>query len=97
MSKLLTEYTYIHIINEDNGMVRTEIGPKRIILKGNENFLGTIQNCVIIKEGEFAILKNPYDEEHSVCQMGQRKVLLGPCVYPLKYKEVNLTNLTIGI
>lgn len=87
MSQLLTEYTYVHVLNEDTAVVRTELGPKRVILKGNEKFLGSPLNCVTIKGGEFAILKNPYDEEHNICLMGQRKVLQGPCIYALKYKE----------
>jgi hypothetical protein len=57
-------------------------------LKGNEKFLNDIQQCLIIKKGEFAILKNPFDEEKNICLMGERKVITGPCVYALKYKEV---------
>ena len=87
-SKLLTANTYVHVINQDTGSVQTEIGPQRVVLKGNEKFLGERKDCHIIKKGEFAILKNPFDEVNNVCKMGERKVIIGPSVYSLKYKEV---------
>eukprot|EP00761_Pharyngomonas_kirbyi_P012752 gb/GECH01012779.1/.p1 GENE.gb/GECH01012779.1/~~gb/GECH01012779.1/.p1 ORF type:complete len:530 (+),score=159.41 gb/GECH01012779.1/:1-1590(+) len=86
-SVILYPNEYIHIINNDDGKVHTEIGPKRVVLKGYEQILSSKQECVIVHENEYAVIVNPFDETTGKCLMGDRKVVMGPSSLALHYNE----------
>jgi hypothetical protein len=59
---LLPNY-YLNILNKDNGQIRTEVGPKRLVLSSNEVSLGTSQQAIILQQGQYCVINNPYDPE----------------------------------
>lgn len=79
---------YVHILNEDTGNVKTEIGPARVVLKGNERLLGEKKSCIVVTESQYCVVLNPYDESTGRYAMGDRKVVVGPTVFALQYNEI---------
>lgn len=78
---------YIHVLNEDDGTVRTEVGPSRVVLKANERLL-TKKACVVVGEDQYVIIQNPLDPKTGKCRIGDREVIVGPRVLALAYDEV---------
>lgn len=60
---LLYPNTYIHVLNQDTGEIRTEVGPKRLVLSGNEKEIGGVKDAIILERGNYCFIKNPYDEK----------------------------------
>lgn len=86
-TQLLHDYEYIHVLNENNGDVRTIIGPQRFILCANEKIVTPITKARVIYDNEYVIVKNPYDEDAKKCKTGERKVIVGPGILFLNYGE----------
>ncbi|KAG2379161.1 hypothetical protein C9374_007799 [Naegleria lovaniensis] len=83
---VLSANQYVHILDNDSGVVRIEIGPKRIALRANEEIIKT-NDLSIIKEGQYCIIKNPYDYEQERNLMGERKIVCGPIALALHRNE----------
>lgn len=79
--------TYIHVLNQDSGEVRTEVGPKRVVLASAEEQIGDIKTAQILNDDEYAIIKNPYDAKQKKCLMGEKTVKVGPATIVLNYNE----------
>ena len=60
---ILTEQEYCHVINKRNGQIRLVEGPVKLNLSFNlfEQIYGEIKNKIILEEGQFAIILNPFD------------------------------------
>jgi len=58
---LLLPNHYLNILNKDTGQIRTEVGPKRLILNSNEERLGFSQHAIILQRGQYCVINNPYD------------------------------------
>lgn len=78
---------YIHILNNDTGIVRIEIGPKRVVLSGNEEQVGSVKTGRIVSENQYCVIKNPFDEEKGEYLMGQREIIVGPAVVFLQFNS----------
>lgn len=78
--------------------MRTEIGPKRIVLASAEEICGEAKQAIILNDGkkighnlhildEYIVIKNPYDVKEKKYKMGQREVIVGPRALCLNYSE----------
>ncbi len=80
---LLTKLQYCHIIDNNTGEVRLVEGPYRSPLDSNESIYGTIRDKIILKDGQYIIILNPYDKEKDQILYGDREVRIGPCMFSL--------------
>ena len=84
---VLSPNQYVHILDNDSGIVRIEVGPKRIALRSNETIIAT-HSLSMIKENQYCIIKNPYDYQSNKNMMGERCVVEGPKALALHRNEV---------
>lgn len=61
---VLNPNTYVHILDNDSGVVKIEIGPKRIALRANEAIINT-QNLSIIKVSDHTTIQH-VDHHHCI-------------------------------
>jgi len=87
-TQVLLPNTYIYVQNTDTGEVRTETGPKRVVLHGNEKFYGDKKSCVILLRDQYVPVNNPYDPNQDKIIKGERSILVGPCAYAPQYQEI---------
>ncbi len=80
---LLTLHQYCHIINNNTGIVRLVEGPYRGPLESNEAVFGTIYDKVIVKEGQYAVILNPYDKQLEDLRHGDLEIRIGPALFSL--------------
>ena len=80
---LLTKLQYCHVIDNNTGIVRLVEGPYRGPLESNEEIYGKIEDKLIVKEGQYAIILNPYDVKVDDIKHGDREVRVGPTIFSL--------------
>ena len=80
---LLTKLQFCHVIDNNTGVVRLVEGPYRGPLESNEAIYGSIKNKLIVKEGQYAIILNPYDKGIGDVKHGDREVRVGPMIFSL--------------
>jgi len=80
---LLTKLQYCHVIDNNTGVVRLVEGPYRGPLESNEKIYGKIRDKLIVKEGQYAIILNPYNAKISDVKHGDREVRVGPAIFSL--------------
>lgn len=80
---LLTKLQYCHVIDHNTGVVRLVEGPFRGPLESNEQVYGGIEDKFIVREGQYAVVLNPWDAALSELALGDREVRVGPCVFSL--------------
>lgn len=80
---LLTKLEYCHIIDNNTGEVRLVEGPYRGPLESNEKIYRQIESKLIVKEGQYAIILNPYDAQIHDVRHGDREVRIGPTIFSL--------------
>ncbi|HME55708.1 MAG TPA: SPFH domain-containing protein [Candidatus Lokiarchaeia archaeon] len=80
---LLTNLQYCHIIDNNTGIVRLVEGPFRESLDSNEEVYGSIMNKCIVKEGQYAVIFNPYDPKIENLSYGDHEVRVGPTIFSL--------------
>ena len=80
---LLTKLQYCHVIDNNSGVVRLVEGPYRGSLESNETIYGAIEDKLIVKEGQYAIILNPYDSKIKDVKHGDREIRVGPCIFSL--------------
>jgi major vault protein len=92
---LLTKLQYCHVIDNNTGVVRLVEGPYRGPLESNEQIYGRLTNKLIVKEGQYANILNPYDAKAKDVKQGDREVRIGPMIfslYPGEYLENSSIN-----
>ncbi|GAB4328144.1 MAG: hypothetical protein Kow0069_35290 [Promethearchaeota archaeon] len=85
---LLTKLQYCHVIDNNTGVVRLVEGPFRGPLESNEEVYGKIEDKLIVKEGQYAVVLNPWDPKVGDVRHGDREVRVGPTVFSLYPGEV---------
>ncbi len=80
---LLTKLQYCHVIDNNTGVVKLVEGPYRGSLESNEAIYGKIEDKIIVKEGQYAIILNPYDGKIKEVKHGDREIRVGPCIFSL--------------
>jgi major vault protein len=85
----LTELEYCHVINNLTGKIHLIEGPYR--LKWNigvfKSLYGSVKKKIILKEGEYAIVLNPYNGKKKEVAYGDREVRVGPLICALHLGE----------
>lgn len=83
---LLDRFEYAHVRDKNTGDVRLEVGEekrgKRLQLNSHEEHLGTWEK-VRVQDGQFAIVRNPFDPARDDITPGDRDVRPGPTEFPL--------------
>src|SRR5271157_2452604 len=85
---LLTKLQYCHVIDNNTGVVRLVEGPFRGPLESNESLYGAIRDKFIVKEGQYAVILNPFDAKSGDVRHGDREVRVGPTIFSLFPGEV---------
>ena len=85
---LLTKLQYCHVIDNNSGEVRLVEGPYRGPLESNEDIYGKIENKLIVKEGQYAIILNPYDKQSGDVKHGDTEIRVGPTIFSLYPGEI---------
>ncbi len=80
---LLTKLQYCHVIDNNTGVVRLVEGPYRGSLESNEAIYGKIEDKLIVKEGQYAIILNPFNKEINDVKHGDREIRVGPIIFSL--------------
>jgi major vault protein len=78
------------VIDNNTGVVRLVEGPHRGSLESNEAIYGKIQEKIIVKEGQFAVINNPFNATKKDIVHGDREIRPGPAIfslYPGEYLE----------
>lgn len=83
-SLILTELEYCHVINKFTGQVSLIEGPyRRTKYLWHKHVYGNIEAKIIVKEGEFATIINPYNPKSQIIMHGKREIRQGPCIFSL--------------
>lgn len=85
---LLTKLEYCHVINNNTGELRLIEGPAQLNLQSHESLYGTKKQKIIIQDGQYAIILNPYNAEKKDVLHGDRELRVGPlmcALYPGEY------------
>lgn len=91
---LLTKLQYCHVIDNNTGIVRLVEGPHRGPLESNEEIYGKLEDKLTVKEGQYAIILNPYDSVKDDILHGDREIRVGPTMFSLhpgeelEYKKI---------
>lgn len=80
---LLTKLQYCHVIDNNTGVVKLVEGPYRGPLESNEAIYGSIEDKLIVKEGQYAIILNPFDKNIGDVKHGDREIRMGPTIFSL--------------
>ena len=80
---LLTNLQFCHVIDNNTGVVRLVEGPYRGPLNSNESIYGIVRAKLIVKEGQYAIILNPYYKSIKDVKHGDREVRVGPIIFSL--------------
>eukprot|EP01028_Stygiella_incarcerata_P013163 TRINITY_DN81578_c0_g1_i1.p1 TRINITY_DN81578_c0_g1~~TRINITY_DN81578_c0_g1_i1.p1 ORF type:complete len:528 (-),score=152.65 TRINITY_DN81578_c0_g1_i1:151-1734(-) len=85
--RVLRFLQYSHVLNTNDGTVRVECGPKRVVLLSHESFVSGILESLVVNEDQYAVIENPYDEAKKRYLKGDRRVIEGPAVISLYPNE----------
>jgi hypothetical protein len=58
---LLYEHECCYILNQDSGSIRLEVGPQRIVLKGNEKLESGPHKTTVLTRDQYCVILNPFD------------------------------------
>jgi major vault protein len=84
----LTDNEYCHVINKLTGKTRLVEGPCRFgAVFGLFNEIIVKNKKIIIKEGEYAVIVNPYDKDKKKQSFGARDIRIGPRLFSLHVGE----------
>lgn len=84
---VLTDLKYCWIIDNNTGKVNLLEGPNRTILGSNEEIKGKISDKIILEDGEYVNIRNPFDKEKKKILYGEIEQRIGPCIFSLYYGE----------
>jgi len=89
---LLTAHQYCHLLNHNTGHLRLVEGPCRInriiALLKHEDIYGPIQEKIILNEGQYAIIVNPWENTTQTIRHGEKEIRKGPCIFALQPGEI---------
>jgi len=95
---VLTETEYCHVINKRNGKIKTISGPARVSLWSPfKKIYKDKQTKVIVEEGRYVYIVNPFDKEKKEIQYGDREIRFGPTSFVLHHGEQGTHPHTIPI
>ena len=103
---ILTEQEFCYILNKRTGKIKLVEGPKKVSLGLGlfKEIYGGKQKKIILHEGRFAVILNPYDRKRRGLNYGDREVRVGPCMFSLypgenidKTKPAGTYNLNNGV
>ena len=60
----------------------------RCVLLPNQSLVGKKRKRVLVRDGEYCVIVNPFDKERKAYQMGVRLIRKGPCTFPLYPMEI---------
>jgi major vault protein len=84
----LNRFQFAHVIDKNSGVQTLHEGPKRVQLDSHEEPVGPVSDKVRVKDGQFAVILNPFDHERGDINEGEREVRVGPAIFPLHPGEV---------
>ena len=79
----LNRFQFAHTINRNTGVQTLHEGPARIQLESHEEQVGPLADKVRVKDGQFAVVLNPFNPELGDIVEGEREVRIGPVIFPL--------------
>ena len=82
----LTEREYCQVVNKLTGKIRLVSGPARLKMA-----IGLFERIrygkkfkkIILKENQYCVINNPYNEEQKKVFYGEREIRVGPDIFPL--------------
>ncbi len=80
---LLSRFEFAHIRDNNTGQLSLVEGPDRIRLESFQEIVGEIQQKIRVFDGQWALVLNPFNKEHSDIVEGEREVRVGPVVFSL--------------
>ncbi|KAL0484707.1 major vault protein [Acrasis kona] len=80
---ILFQDTYCHVLNNETGEIELIEGPKRFILPATKTLIGDKRAKLVVKEGQYVEVLNPYNPETKQCVMGQIEIRRGPLILSL--------------
>jgi major vault protein len=80
---LLTNLGYCHVINDNSGIIRLIEGPFQGLLNADEHLYGEYHEKIILLEGQYIIIVNPYDKLKKEVTYGEREIRQGPAMFSL--------------
>lgn len=95
---LVNRFQYIHIQDKNTGVITLHEGPGRIQLESHQELIQGIRDKIRVRDGQFAIVLNPYSAEADDIIEGEREVRVGPAVFALhpgEELEANHDNQTV--
>ncbi|MFW9991538.1 MAG: SPFH domain-containing protein [Candidatus Odinarchaeota archaeon] len=84
---LLTKTQFVHVIDNNTGVIRLIEGPYRGSLAANEMIHGKIRNKVVLKANQYCVVLNPLSSEKKVLE-GHHEVRKGPVIFSLHPSEI---------
>ena len=85
---VLTETQYCHVINKRSGKIKTISGPARISLWNPfKEIYKDPANKIVVAEGRFGYINNPFDAKKKVIKYGDREIRFGPILFALHHGE----------
>ncbi|MHA2366127.1 MAG: SPFH domain-containing protein, partial [Candidatus Hodarchaeales archaeon] len=83
---LLTKTQYVHVIDNNTGVIRLIEGPFRGSLDANESIYKTIRDKIVLKANQYCVILNPFKENRVL--EGEREVRKGPMIFSLYPSEI---------
>lgn len=80
---LLDRFQYCHVRNNRTGVVTLHEGPKRVWLGLFGELLSDVQQKIVVQDGQFAVVYNPYDPAIHDIREGEHDVRTGPVTFSL--------------
>jgi len=81
---ILFDDEFCHVVNNDNGVVELMEGPLRLTLPSNKSLTGEKnRKKIVLKENQYIIINNPYDQQQKTCVYGEKEIRKGPKVFSL--------------
>jgi len=82
---ILSELEYCYVINKTNGKIKLVSGPNmvRYRIGLRKAIHGKRESKIILHDGEYAVVLNPFVKAHKGLRFGDREVRVGPKMFPL--------------
>ncbi len=95
---ILTEREYCHVINKRTGNIKLVEGPERLrfLPFSPKSLYGQKMRKIILQEGQYALILNPFDVKTKSLSYGDREVRVGPCIFSLYHGEKLDISIPVG-
>eukprot|EP00047_Mylnosiga_fluctuans_P004354 m.234036 g.234036 ORF g.234036 m.234036 type:complete len:863 (+) comp12604_c0_seq1:42-2630(+) len=61
----LGPYQYVHVLDQSKYTERVEVGPKTLVLAGNESIIGGVKQFIVVRPRHYVCIRNPVIKEIS--------------------------------